>query len=71
MEKKELFKYVGSFQQAAYIRKVTCEEGRSTGLRLFEVKNGCLEYQVMCDKCLDVAGLSYKGISVKESRGQP
>ena len=64
MDKKELYKYVGNTQQVAYIRKVTCEEGRSTGLRLFDVKNGCLQYQVMCDKCLDVSGLSYKGINM-------
>lgn len=64
MDKKELYQYVGSMQQLAYIRKVTCEEGRSTGLRMFDVKNECLQYQVMCDKCLDVAGLTYKGINM-------
>lgn len=45
MDKKELYQYVGSMQQMAYIRKVTCEEGRSTGLRMFDVKNECLQYQ--------------------------
>ena len=64
MDKKELYQYVGSMQQMVYIRKVTCEEGRSTGLRMFDVKNECLQYQVMCDKCLDVAGFSYKGINM-------
>ena len=64
MDKKELYQYVGSMQQMAYIRKVTCEEGRSTGLRMFDVKNECLQYQVMCDKCLDVAGLTYKVINM-------
>lgn len=54
MDKKELYQYVGSMQQMAYIRKVTCEEGRSTGLRMFDVKN----------ECLDVAGLTYKGINM-------
>lgn len=54
MDKKELYQYVGSMQQMVYIRKVTCEEGRSTGLRMFDVKNECLQYQVMCDKCLDL-----------------
>ena len=49
MDKKELYQYVGSMQQMVYIRKVTCEEGRSTGLRMFDVKNECLQYQVMCD----------------------
>ncbi len=64
MEKREIYKYVGSMQQLAYIRKVTCDEGRSTGLRLLEVKNEGLEYQLMCDKCLDMAELSYKGINL-------
>ena len=30
MDKKELYQYVGSMQQMAYIRKVTCEEGMSS-----------------------------------------
>lgn len=64
MDKKELYRYVGNLQQMAYVRKVTCEEGRSSGLRMYEVKNGCMEYQLMCDKCLDMAGLSYKGINM-------
>lgn len=33
-------------------------------LLMFDVKNECLQYQVMCDKCLDVAGLTYKGINM-------
>lgn len=64
MEKKEVYKYVGSMQQLAYIRQVTCNEGRSTGMKLFDIKNECLQFQVMCDKCLDVSGLSYKGINM-------
>lgn len=64
MNKKEIYQYVGSMQQLAYIRKITCEEGRSTGLRMYDVKNECLQYQVMCDKCMDVAGLTYKGINM-------
>ena len=64
MEKKELYQYVGSMQQVAYVRALTCNEGRSSQLKLFEVKNGCLEYQIMGDKCLDVSGLSYKGINM-------
>ena len=39
-------------------------EGRSHGLSVFEVKNGCMEFQVMADKALDVNQLSYKGINM-------
>lgn len=64
MDKKNVYQYVGSMQQLAYIRQITCHEGRSGGMKMFEVKNECLQYQVMCDKCLDVAGFSYKGINM-------
>lgn len=64
MKKKEIYQYAGSMQQIAYIRQITCNEGRSSGLKMFDVKNECLQYQVMCDKCLDVAGFSYKGINM-------
>ena len=64
MEKKELYKYAGSLQQLAYIRQVTCGEGRSSGLKMYDIKNECLQFQVMCDKCLDVSGLSYKGVNM-------
>lgn len=63
-KKSELMKYVGSMQQVAYVRPLTYTEGRSHGLSAFEVKNGCMEFQVMADKALDVNQLSYKGINI-------
>ena len=39
MNKNDLMKYMGSMQQAAYIRPLTYAEGRSTGLKAYEVKN--------------------------------
>ena len=39
-KQSDQMKYVGSMQQAAYIRPVTFAEGRSTGLKAYEVKNG-------------------------------
>lgn len=62
--KQELMRYLGSMQQVAYVRPVTYAEGRSGGLKAYEVKNSCLQYQVLADKCLDVCGLSYKGINM-------
>ena len=56
-------KYMGSMQQAAYIRPVTFAEGRSTGLKAYEVKNGPLCYKLTADKCLDMSELSYKGVN--------
>lgn len=63
-KKSELMKYLGSMQQVAYVRPLTYTEGRSHGLSAFEVKNGCMEFQVMADKALDVNQLSYKGINM-------
>ena len=61
---KDTMRYVGSMQQLASVRPVTFGEGRSSGLKAYEVKNGCLQFQVMADKCLDIAEFSYKGINI-------
>lgn len=57
-------KYIGSMQQVAYVRPLTYTEGRSHGLSAYEVKNGCMEFQVMADKALDINQLSFKGINI-------
>ncbi len=62
--KRNLMKYLGSMQQVAYVRPVTYMEGRSSGLKAYEVKNGMMSYQILADKCLDISGLSYKGINM-------
>ncbi|MBQ6373837.1 MAG: aldose 1-epimerase family protein [Clostridia bacterium] len=59
----DIMKYMGSMQQAAYIRPLTYAEGRSTALKAYEVKNGPLCYKLMADKCLDMSELSYKGVN--------
>lgn len=64
MDKKKIMKYVGSMQQEAYVRPVTLSEGRSSGLKAYEVKNGLMRYEILADKCLDVSGLSYRGINM-------
>lgn len=63
MERKELLKRVGSMQQLAYVRPIVYGEGRSAGLKAYEVKNGPLSYRVLADKCLDVGEFSYQGIN--------
>ena len=64
MDKSELYKYVGSIQQLAYVRPMICGEGRSSCMKVLDVKNDKLRFQVMCDKCLDVSEFSYNGINM-------
>ena len=61
--KADLMKRVGSMQQAAYIRPLTYAEGRSAGLKAYEVKNGPLCYRLLADKCLDMGEFSYRGVN--------
>lgn len=63
MERKELMRRVGSMQQLAYIRPLVYGEGRSAGMRAYDVKNGPLSFRVLADKCLDVGEFSYKGVN--------
>lgn len=64
MEKKDLLRRVGSMQQLASVRAMTLNEGRTTGLRAFQVHNGPLNFQVLADKCLDVGEFSYRGVNL-------
>ncbi len=64
LNKKDLMKYVGSIQQAAYIRPITYNEGRSSGLKAYDVKSGNISFRVLADKCLDVSEFSYKGVNI-------
>ena len=62
--KKNLYKYVGSMQQLAFVRPFTFGEGRASGIKAFDVKNGDLRFQVAADKCLDIIDFSYKGMNI-------
>ena len=64
MKEQELSRFVGSMQQVASVRPVTYSEGRATGLKAYEVKNGFLRFMVMADKALDIGECSYKGINI-------
>ena len=63
MDRQNLLRRVGSMQQLAYVRPMTYGEGRTSGLKAYEVKNGPLQYKVLADKCLDVGEFSYKGVN--------
>lgn len=64
MRERDLGRLVGSMQQVASVRPIMYTEGRATGLKAFEVKNGPLHFHVLADKCLDIGECSYKGINI-------
>lgn len=63
MNQIQIMKYAGSMQQIAYIRPVEAREGRARGMGMLDVKSGPLTYQIMTDKCLDIAQVSYRGVN--------
>ena len=62
MDKRELLRKTGSFQQLASVRALSVSEGRAQ-TRAVEVVNGPLRFTALADKCLDVAELSYRGVN--------
>ena len=62
--KSEMMKYMGSMQQAAYVRPVAYAEGSAGGLKAWDVKNGPMSFRVLADKCLDVGEFSYRGVNM-------
>ena len=62
MNKCELLRKVGSFQQLASVRSFSYEEGRAS-TRAVEIVNGPMRLTALADKCLDVAEFSYRGVN--------
>ncbi|MEI6142071.1 MAG: aldose 1-epimerase family protein [Mariniphaga sp.] len=61
-EKRQMLKYVGDFSQLFGVKEYTLSGGKSKGVKAFDVKAGSgLEFTVLADRCLDIAGLSFKG----------
>jgi hypothetical protein len=62
--KKEILKYAGGFDQLFGIKHYTLTNGRANGVRAMEVRNGAgLEFTVLPDRCMDIAGLTFKGVN--------
>ena len=64
LSKDYLTRHVGSIQQAAYIRPIEYTEGRSSGLKAYDIKNGRMSFRVLTDKCLDISEFSYSGVNM-------
>lgn len=59
-----MLRYVGDFSQLFGIKEYALTGGKAKGVKAFDVKNGSgLEFTVLADRCLDIAGLSFKGIN--------
>ena len=62
--KRTMYKYVGDLSQLFGIKEYTLTAGKAKGVKAFDVNNGTgLVFTVLADRCLDIAGLSYKGIN--------
>ena len=62
--KSDMMKYVGSMQQAAYVRPIMYADGSASGLKAWDVKNGPMSFRVLADKCLDIGEFSYRGVNM-------
>ena len=59
--KRDLQKYTGDFSQVFGIKEYTLSGGKAAGVKSFDFRNGSgLEFTVLSDRCLDIAGLSFK-----------
>ena len=62
LTKREMLKYAGDFSQLFGIKEYYLAGGKAKGVKAFDVRNGSgLEFTVLADRCLDIAGLSFKG----------
>lgn len=61
----KLLKKCGNIAQVAGYKRYTFSEGRAKGLEAIDIQNGNgLQFTVLLDKCLDIAGCSYNGINL-------
>jgi len=64
VNKREMLRYVGDLNQLFGIKEYTLTGGKAKGVKAFDVKNGSgLQFTVLADRCLDIAGLSFRGIN--------
>jgi hypothetical protein len=60
--KRQMLRYVGNISQLFGIKEYTLSGGRASGVKAVDVKTGAgLEFTVIADRCMDIAGLSFNG----------
>lgn len=63
--KTEFLRYVGNPEQLAGIERMTFDDGKRRGMRVFQVYNAAgLQFDVVPDKAMDLHRLGYKGINI-------
>ena len=61
----QLLKQLGNMEQIAGIREARILRGRGEGIEIAEVYNAAgLRYTIVPDRCMDLYGLSYKGMNL-------
>jgi hypothetical protein len=64
LKKRQLLKYIGDFSQLFGIKEYTLTDAKAKGVKALDVRNGSgLEFTIIADRCLDIAGLSVNGIN--------
>lgn len=64
LNKRQMLRYVGDFSQLFGIKEYILTGAKAKGVTAFDVRNGSgLEFTILADRCLDIAGLSFKGIN--------
>lgn len=64
LTKNEIYKYTGDVSQVFYARKYRLCGGKADGMLAVDVNNGAgLQFTVLADRAMDIAGLSYKGVN--------
>ena len=62
MNKREILQYVGDFSQLFGIKEYILVDGKSKGVRAYDINNGSgLEFTILADKGLDISNLSFNG----------
>ena len=64
MNKRDLLRYIGDYNQLFGIKEYVLAGGKAKGVRAFDINNGAgLEFTVLADRCLDMGKLSFKGVN--------
>ncbi len=60
MNRQELLKRIGSVEQVGGIREFTFNSGKARGVRAIEINTGKVRFNVLPDRCMDIAQAYYK-----------
>jgi hypothetical protein len=62
--KNHILRHTGDPGQVVGIKDYILNSGKAKGVRAFDIRNGSgLEFTILADRCLDIAGLYFKGVN--------